>query len=149
MMSFSIRRELLRYLDRLQPLALLVLRVVLGVIMIGHGYPKIFGGLSHHVQMVANLGLPGWLAYFSAAAEFFGGILVIAGLWTRVAAAAILINMVVAIAKVHWKNGLLGNGGYQFPLALAAIAFALIFCGAGPIALDNICRGGPGKLKKG
>ena len=96
-----------------------------------------------------RIGLPGWLAYFSAAAEFFGGILVIAGLWTRVAAAAILINMVVTIAKVHWKNGLLGNGGYQFPLALAAIAFALIFCGAGPIALDNICRGGPGKLKKG
>src|SRR5436190_2784995 len=148
MMSFSIRRELLRYLDRLQPLALLVLRVVLGVIMIGHGYPKIFGGLSHHVQMVANLGLPGWLAYFSAAAEFFGGILVIAGLWTRVAAAAILINMVVAIAKVHWKNGLLGNGGYQFPLALAAIAFALIFLGAGPMALDSIRGAGRGTKGK-
>ena len=132
----------MRYLDRLQPLGLLALRLVLGVIMIGHGYPKVFGGLSHHVQMVGSLGLPGWLAYFSAAAEFLGGILIIAGLWTRCAALAILINMTVAIAKVHWKNGLLGNGGYQFPLALAAIGFALIFLGAGPIALDSVRRGG-------
>jgi putative oxidoreductase len=132
----------LRYLDRLQPLALLVLRLVLGAIMIGHGYPKIFGGLSHHVQMVRGLGLPGWLAYCSAGAEFFGGIAVVLGLFTRCAAIAILINLAIAIGKVHWKNGLLGNGGYQFPLALAAIAFALIFFGAGPIALDSMRRGG-------
>jgi putative oxidoreductase len=137
----------LRYLDRLQPLALLVLRVVLGVIMIGHGYPKVFGGLHAHVHYVSSLGLPGWLAYPSAAAEFFGGILVIAGLFTRCAALAICIDICVAIAKVHLKNGLLGNGGYQFPLALAAIAFALIFFGAGPIALDGIRRGGRGKPK--
>src|SRR5207245_11488106 len=134
--------NLVRYLDRLLPLALLVLRVVLGVVMIRHGYPKMFGGLSHHVQLVSGLGLPGWLAYLSAAAEFFGGIVVIAGLFTRIACLAILIDMGVAIWKVHWKNGLLGNGGYQFPLALAAIAFALIFFGAGPIALDSIRRGG-------
>lgn len=136
----------MRYLDRLQPFALLVLRLVLGAIMIAHGYSKVFGGLSHHEQFVGNLGLPGWLAYFSPAAEFFGGIAVIAGLLTRIAALGILINMSVAIGKVHWKNGFTGNGNYQFPLALAAIAFALIFFGAGPIALDNI-RGGGAKKK--
>ena len=103
---------MLRFLDRFQPLALLVLRIVLGIIMIGHGYPKVFGGLSEHVHHVSNLGLPGWLAYCSAAAEFFGGILLLAGLFTRIAALAIFINMMVAIWKVHWKNGLLGNGGY-------------------------------------
>ena len=139
----------MRFLDRLQPLAILVLRVGLGVIMIGHGYPKMFGGLSEHVHHVSNLGLPGWLAYFSAAAEFFGGILLLVGLFTRIAALGIFINMTVAIWKVHWKNGLLGNGGYQFPLSLAAIAFALIFFGAGPIALDSIRRPGRGlKAKK-
>jgi putative oxidoreductase len=122
----------LRYLDRLQPLAVLVLRIVLGVIMIGHGYSKAFGGLPHHVQFVSSLGLPGWLAYVSAVTEFFGGILVITGLLTRCVSLAILIDLGVAIAKVHWKNGLLGNGGYQFPLALAAIAFALVFFGGGP-----------------
>ncbi len=132
----------MRFLDRLQPLALFVLRLVLGVIMIAHGSGKVFGGLSHHVQMVSGLGLPGWLAYFSAAAEFFGGILVIAGFLTRFAALAILVDMVVAIWKVHWKNGLMGDHGYQFPLAVAAIAFALIFFGAGPISFDSLRGGG-------
>lgn len=132
----------MRFLDRLQPFALFVLRLVLGVIMIAHGSGKVFGGLSHHVQMVSGLGLPGWLAYFSAAAEFFGGILVIAGFLTRFAALAILVDMVVAIWKVHWKNGLMGDHGYQFPLAVAAIAFALIFFGAGPISFDSLRGGG-------
>ncbi len=136
----------MRYLDRLQPLALLVLRLVLGVIMIGHGYPRI-SAISHSVQFVRGIGLPGWLAYVSVAAEFLGGILVILGLFTRCASLAILIDMCVVIGRVHWKNGLLGNGGYQFPLALAAIAFGLIFFGAGPIALDSIRRGGAGKSK--
>ncbi len=136
----------MRYLDRLQPLALLVLRLVLGVIMIGHGYSKVFGGLSHHAQFISSLGLPGWLAYISAVTEFFGGILVIAGLLTRCVSLAILIDLGVAIAKVHWKHGLLGEGGYQFPLALAAIAFALVFFGGGPMAFDSIRKGG-GRVK--
>jgi putative oxidoreductase len=114
--------------------------------MIGHGYSKVFGGLSHHVQFVSSLGLPGWLAYASAVTEFFGGILVTAGLLTRCASIAILIDLGVAIVKVHWKNGLLGNGGYQFPLALAAIAFALVFFGGGPMAIDSIRKRG-GRVK--
>lgn len=138
----------MRYLDRCQPLALLVMRIVLGAIMIGHGYHKVFGGMDKVVHMVSGLGLPGWLAYLSAYTEFFGGILVIAGLFTRVVALAILIDMLVAIAKVHWKNGLIGQGGYEFPLSLAAIAFALILFGAGPIALDGIRRGGMGRGAK-
>lgn len=143
--------DLLRYLDRLHPLALLVLRLALGAIMIGHGYPKMFGGLEHHVAMVNKLGLPGWLGYLSAAAEFLGGILVVAGLITRLAALAICINMAVAIAYVHWSGGLLGEHGYQFPLSLAAIAFALIFFGAGPISLDAlIWRSAPApRLRRG
>ena len=132
----------MRYLDRLEPLALLVLRLVLGVIMIGHGYSKVFGGLQSFAHYVSGLGLPGWLAYFSAAAEFLGGILVVAGLFTRCAALAICLDMLVAIWKVHLKHGLLGDNGYQFPLALAAMAFALMFIGGGPIALDTVRRGG-------
>ena len=138
----------MRYLDRLQPLALLVLRVVLGAVMIGHGYGKVFGGLSHFAQFVRTLGLPGWLAYPSAFAEFFGGVLVIAGLLTRCASLAILMDMSVVIWKVRWKYGLVGNAGYEFPLALAAIAFALIFLGGGPIAFDSIRKGGGGGRAK-
>jgi putative oxidoreductase len=137
----------LRTLDRVQPFALFVLRIVLGVVMIAHGYGKIFGGLSHHVELVRSIGLPGWLAYLSAIAEFFGGIAVLVGLFTRFAAFAITIDLGVAIWKVNWKDGLLGDHGYQFPLALASIAFALIFFDAGPIALDHV-RGGGGGGKK-
>jgi putative oxidoreductase len=145
------KEEVLRYLDRLQPLALLALRLILGVVMIAHGYGKVFhGGLEQHVHRVASLGLPGWLAYPSACAEFLGGILVIAGLFTRFFSLAILIDMAVAIWKIHWKNGKFGKGGYEFPLTLLTIAFALIFFGAGPIALDAIrsSRGGGNKPKK-
>jgi len=131
-------------MDRLQPFGFLVLRVVLGVIMFAHGYQKVFGGLHKHVELVASLGMPGWLAYVSVAAEFLGGILLIAGLITRCAAVAVCIDMLVAILKVHLHNGLLGQGGYQFPLALAAMAFVIIFTGAGPISLDWVFSGGGG-----
>ncbi len=138
----------MRYLDRLQPLALLVMRLALGVVMTVHGYHKVFGGLHHHVQFVSSLGLPGWTAYLSAFAEFFGGLLVLIGLFTRVAAFAIFIDMAVAIAKVHIHNGLLGPTGYEFPMALAALSFALIFFGSGPIAFDHVrAPGGGGKPK--
>jgi putative oxidoreductase len=118
--------------------------------MVAHGSGKVFGGMSKHVGMVQHIGLPGWLAYLSAAAEFGGGILLIVGLLTRLSALAILINLSIAISRVHWKNGLRGQGGYEFPLALASIAFALIFLGAGPISLDALFfgRGGGGSVKK-
>jgi putative oxidoreductase len=138
----------LRYLDRLQPLALLSMRLALGSIIVVHGSHKVFGGLHHHAEFVVSLGLPGWTAYLSAFAEFFGGLLVLLGLFTRVAALAICIDVSVAIAKVNFHNGLTGNGGYEFPLALAALAFALIFFGGGPIAFDHIrAPGGGGKSK--
>ncbi len=120
----------------MQPVALVVLRVGLGAIMIAHGYSKVFGGMHKHAEFVATLGMPFWLAYVSAVAEFFGGILLLAGLLTRVAALAITLDLAVAIAKVHWKNGLTGTGNYQFPLAIAVGTFALIFFGSGPVGLD-------------
>jgi putative oxidoreductase len=132
----------LRYLDRLQPLALAMARLVLGLIMVVHGYHKVFGGLHHHAQFVASLGLPGWLGYLSAFTEFLGGILVLAGFFTRAAAFAIGIDLAVAIWKVHLHNGLTGDHGFEFPLAAAALAFVLIFFGGGPIALDHVLRGG-------
>ena len=138
----------MRYLNRLQPIALLVMRLTLGAIMVTHGYHKVFGGLHHHAEFVSSLGLPAWMAYLSAGAEFFGGLLVLAGLFTRAAALAICINLSVAIWKVHLHNGLTGNGGFEFPLAAATLAFALIFFGAGPLALDHILRGGSGFKSK-
>ncbi len=138
------------FLNRLQPLGLLVLRLVLGTIMIAHGYHKVFGGFHHHMDFVGSLGLPRWLAYFSAGTEFFGGIAIILGLFTRLFALAFVIEMGVAIWKVSLKNGLMGNGGYEFPLALAAIALALVCFDGGPWGF-NFGKGGGGwsKARKG
>jgi putative oxidoreductase len=141
------RKFTLRFLDRLQPLALLALRVVLGATMIGHGYPKIFGGLSHHMETVHRIGFPAWVGYLSAGTEFFGGILMIAGLLTRLVGCAMCFEMTVAILKMHLKNGMIGQGGYELPLALGTLAFALIFFGPGPISLDAVLERGRGGKK--
>lgn len=135
----------MRYLDRLQPLALLLIRLTLGAIMVAHGSHKVFGGLHHHAQVVAGMGIPAWLGYVSSFTEFLGGLCLLAGFFTRVAALGIFIDLSVAIWKVHFHNGLIGSPdrpGYEFPLAAATLAFALIFFGAGPIALDHVLRGG-------
>ena len=135
--------------NRLQPFALLAMRITLGAIMIAHGYHKVFGGFHHHMDMVGSLGLPSTLAYLSAGTEFFGGIAIILGLYTRFFAGAFAIEMGVAIWKVHFKNGLMGNGGFEFPLALATIAVTLLCFGGGPWGFNFGKNGGSSKLKKG
>lgn len=135
------------YLNRMQPLALLVLRLVLGSIMIAHGYSKVWGGFHHHMDMVGSLGIPRWMAYLSAGTEFFGGIGIVLGLFTRFFSLAFLIEMSVAIWKVHFKHGLTGPGGYEFPLALVAIAFTLICYDGGPWAATFGGRSGGRKSR--
>jgi putative oxidoreductase len=137
-----------RFLDRLEPLGLLILRLVLGIIMIAHGYSKVFGGFHQHASFVSHLGMPWWMAFFSTATEFGGGILLIAGLFTRCSALAFCLEMMIVIWKVHWRNGLLAQNGYQLPLALAAMAFAIIFLGAGAISFDALRGSGGGALRK-
>jgi len=122
----------------MQPLALVALRLTLGIIFIGHSSHKVYGHLHDYANFMTSLGIPAWLGYVSAFTEFLGGILLIMGSLTRAAAFALVVDMTVAIVKVHWKHGLLGAGGYEFPLALWTMAFALIFFGAGPISIDAI-----------
>jgi putative oxidoreductase len=131
------------WLDRLQPLGALVMRLALGVIMTAHGYMKIIpkGALYNFTQFVAHLGLPAWLGYVAAFTEFFGGILLVLGLITRIAALATAIDMGVAVLKVHLHNGLTGRGvqqGFEFPLALLAISLMLVFTGPGHLGLDRL-----------
>jgi putative oxidoreductase len=140
----------LDFLNRLQPFALLVMRLVLGAILIAHGYSKVWGGFHHHQQMVSSLGLPGWMAYLSAGTEFFGGIGIVLGLFTRFFSCAFMIEMAVAIWKVHFKHGFTGQGGYEFPLAAATIAFGLACFGGGPwgLSFGRGLGGGWRKAKK-
>jgi putative oxidoreductase len=136
-------------LNRLQPFALLALRLVLGAIMIAHGYHKVWGGFHHHMEMVGSLGIPRWMAYLSAGTEFFGGIGIVLGLFTRFFSLAFFIEMCVAIWKVHFKNGLMGPGGFEFPMALAAIAFTLMCFDGGPWAATFSGRSGVRRMKNG
>ncbi|HVM94049.1 MAG TPA: DoxX family protein [Terriglobales bacterium] len=135
------------FLNRLQPFAQLVMRVALGAILIAHGYRKVFGGFHRHMDLVGSLGLPHWMAYLSAGTEFFGGIAIILGLFTRFFSLAVLIEMAVVIWKIHFKNGLTGPGGYEFPMAVGTIAFALFCFGGGPWGLSFPRSGGGGKSR--
>ncbi len=117
------------------------MRLALGAIMIAHGYPKVFGGFHHHMDFVGSLGLPRWMAYLSTGTEFFGGIAIVLGLFTRYFSLAFLIEMGIVIWKVHFKNGMTGNGGYEFPMAAATIALALLCFGGGPWGF-NFGKGG-------
>ncbi|ABG03874.1 DoxX [Rubrobacter xylanophilus DSM 9941] len=125
-------------------LALLVLRVVLGVIFVAHGAQKLFGsfggpGLKGTAGFFGQLGIrPAYpMAVAVGVVEFFGGLLAALGLLTPVAAVGIILVMVVAILTVHLRNGFFNqNGGYEFNLALIGIALALLLAGAGSYSLD-------------
>jgi putative oxidoreductase len=126
-------------------LALLVLRLVVGLLFVGHGAQKLFGafgggGLEGTAGMFDNIGLrPGWLqARAAGTAEFVGGALLVLGLFTPFAAAALVAVMAAAIITVHARNGIWNtNQGYEFNLALIAAVFALAGIGAGSWSLDN------------
>lgn len=125
-------------LEKLKPFALLLLRVALGVIFIFHGYPK----LTHSQQWVENfghMGFPRYFAYIAGVLEVFGGAVLIAGIFTRIAGLLLAIEMAVAVCKVH---GLLSNPGnvhnYEFPLMLCVGSFVLAATGAGLISIDQL-----------
>jgi putative oxidoreductase len=131
--------RLFSWLDRFQGLGAFVMRVALGTIMVAHGYTKIIpkDALYNFSHMVVRMHLPLWLGYVAAFTEFFGGMLLIVGLLTRVAAFMTAIDMAVAIIKVHLHGGLLGPNSFALPLALLSIALMLVFTGSGWLGLDD------------
>jgi putative oxidoreductase len=124
----------------------LALRLPVGIIFVAHGAQKLFGwwggyGLAGTGQWMDSIGLaPGVLmALLAGAAEFFGGLALIAGLLVRPAAAALSLAMVVAVFAVHFDKGLfVANNGYEFALALLAVSVSLVFSGAGRGSLDRV-----------
>ena len=118
-----------------------VLRLVLGSIFIAHGGQKVLGlfggpGLEGFAAWAATIGLPVWLAYMAAFAEFIGGILMFIGFATELGALLTIPVMVGAVALVHWHNGyFFQNGGFEYPLNLTFLAFVVIIGGPGVGAL--------------
>ena len=126
------------------------MRLVLGTIMVRHGYDKIIpsGALYNFSHMVTRLHLPVWLGYVAAFTEFFCGMLLIIGLLTRFAALMVAFDMATAIVKIHLHGGLMGPNSFALPLALFSIALMLIFTGCGWLGLDDfVGRGGGSRAK--
>jgi putative oxidoreductase len=120
-------------------LALLILRVVLGIIMIYHGWPKLTN-LGGTIEGFSGMGIPApaLAAVYTMVVEFFGGLLILAGVFSDIAGLLFAIDMLGAITFVHAKNGFAVNeGGFEWPLALMAMALAIALSGPGRYALGR------------
>ena len=127
-------------------LALLLLRLVVGGLMIGHGAQKLFGafgghGLSGTTGWLAGMGLrpAGAWAFGAGMAEFGGGLLFALGLLAPLGALGIIASMTMAILLVHHPQGLwVTEGGGEYNIVLITVALAIILTGPGDYSLDAL-----------
>lgn len=125
-------------------IGLLIIRLVIGILFIGHGAQKLFGwfggyGLKGTGGWFESIGMkPGVTVALSAGlAELIGGMLFALGLLTPLAGIMIAGTMIVAIAKVHGPNGLWAtSNGYEYNLTILAISIGIAIAGPGHYALD-------------
>ncbi|MDQ1910744.1 DoxX family protein [Paenibacillus sp. GD4] len=127
-------------------LGLLIVRLVIGLLFVGHGAQKLFGWFGGY----GPKGTGGWMesigikpgvamAVMAGLMELIGGLLFAAGLFTPVAAVLIALTMLVAIFKVHGPNGIWAtSNGYEYPLVLLAVAVGVALTGAGAYSLDAL-----------
>jgi putative oxidoreductase len=124
---------------------LLLLRVVIGGTLFSHGAQKLFGwfggpGLRGTAGFLGSLGwrAPLAMAFLAGLAET-SGLAFAAGFLTPLAALGIAVVMLNAILVVHWRNGFFnGNGGIEFPLAVATVAVAVAATGPGRFSIDRL-----------
>jgi putative oxidoreductase len=136
--------------------AVTVLRLVLGVVFFAHGAQKMlgwFGGYGFTGTMgflTGMMHIPAVFAFLAIAAEFFGGLGLIFGLFTRVASFGIACNMIVAVAVVHHQFGFFMNWtgaqkgeAYEYHLVLLAALVVLMIRGAGAASVDRFLSSPP------
>ena len=129
----------------------LVVRVALGVVFFAHGAQKTFGwfggrGLTATIAGFRQMSIPPAATAIAAFVEFLGGLAMIVGFLARPAALGLIVVMLVAISKVHAKHGFFlnfsltpGQGhGYEFNLALTAMALSILIGGAGLLSIDRL-----------
>jgi putative oxidoreductase len=132
-------------MNTLTGVGILILRIVLGAVFLGHGSQKLFGwfggrGLAGHAKFMEALGLRPARVFgtISGLGEFLGGLGVLAGFLTPLAVWGIIGAMAVATIKVHWTHGFWNHdGGLEYPLVLAALAFVIGLIGPGRFSLDH------------
>ena len=133
---------------------LTIVRLVLGIVFFAHGAQKMlgwFGGYGFHGTMgfFAHMGIPAPFAFLAICAEFFGGLGLIVGLLSRIAAFGIICNMLVAIFTVHVHNGFFMNWagqqrgeGYEYHLLAIALLLIVLVRGAGALSIDRALSAG-------
>jgi putative oxidoreductase len=140
-------------------IALTILRLALGVTFFLHGSQKVlgwFGGSGFSGTMgffTQTMHIPAPFAFLAIAAEFLGGLGLIAGLLSRVAAFGIIADMVVAVFMVHlpfgffmnW-NGTQKGEGFEYHILAVAIAIAILIGGGGALSIDRALSRGPATL---
>lgn len=122
---------------------LFLLRLTLGVIFFAHGSQKVLGwfggpGLGGTVHYMARMGIPAPLAYLAAFTELLGGIALILGLLSRLASMGLAVNMLVAILTAPGPKGFFAPKGFEYPLALLAMAVLIVLAGPGQIAVADL-----------
>jgi putative oxidoreductase len=122
-------------------IALTVLRVITGIIFMAHGGQKLFVfGIDGVAAGFAQMGIPlaAIAAPVVALVEFFGGLALVAGFFTRLAAIGVGAVMLVAMLLVHWSAGFFMPDGIEFTLMLLGAAATLALTGAGAYSLDAL-----------
>ena len=135
-------------------LTLTILRLVLGIVFFAHGAQKMlgwFGGYGFHGTMgffTQQMGIPAPFALLAICAEFFGGLGLIVGLLSRIAAFGIICNMIVAVLTVHVHNGFFMNWygkqkgeGFEYHLLAIVGLLVMLVKGAGALSIDHALSG--------
>jgi putative oxidoreductase len=132
--------------ETMAALGLLVIRLIVGLTVAGHGAQKLFGWfggprISGFAGMLQRLGVrpSAPFAVLAGTAELLGGLGLALGLLTPLAGLAIVASMLVAIVLVHLGKGFWNqDGGYEFPLSILAAALGISLAGPGPLAIDRL-----------
>jgi putative oxidoreductase len=136
--------------DKLKPLGLLVLRLGVAAVFLASGYDKLFAALGKWLAWFPQQGFPAYFAYVAGSLEFFGGILLVLGLLTRVVSLLLAIQMAIAVWKVSLPHsGIYNVEGYGLPLVLGVACFSLFTLGAGILSVDGATfeSGAPSKAR--
>jgi putative oxidoreductase len=121
-----------------------LLRITLGLIYVLHGYRALHGGARGMAGYIAKIGFPAefaaTLAWYLIIVHIVGGVLLVIGYWTRLAAALQLPIMLSALVLVHWKQGF---DRVEFPLLVLIATLAIALMGPGTLAIDKAAGGAP------
>ena len=127
--------------DALEPLAYPLIRFIAGVMMIPHGYAKVFGGIEGTTKFFASVGLEPALilAWYVGLLELVGGICVAIGLLTRFMSAQLIGLLAVATFYIHLPSGFIWvKGGFEYPLFWMVVMVAITIKGGEKLSLDNL-----------